>query len=70
MANRGPALPADELPKLFERFYRVDSSRSSVTGGSGLGLAIAKSIVDAHDGLVWAESGEDEIRFWVKLKLA
>jgi signal transduction histidine kinase len=70
LANRGPALTADELPRLFERFYRVDSSRSSVTGGSGLGLAIAKNIVDAHDGVIWAEYIENEIRFWVKLKLA
>ncbi|MNI16295.1 Sensor protein kinase WalK [compost metagenome] len=70
LANRTSNFCTEELPRLFERFYRVDGSRSSITGGSGLGLAIAKSIVDAHDGLIWAETAEEEIRFWVKLKLA
>jgi signal transduction histidine kinase len=70
VANRGEPLGPEQLERLFDRFYRVDSSRSSETGGSGLGLAIAKSIVEAHDGRIWAESDQGEIRFWVELPLA
>ncbi|WP_010271152.1 sensor histidine kinase [Paenibacillus senegalensis] len=68
--NRGDPIPEEELERLFDRFYRVDASRSSDTGGSGLGLAIAKSIVEAHGGLIWAESDQTEIRFCVRLQLA
>ncbi|MDF2661471.1 MAG: two-component system sensor histidine kinase [Paenibacillus sp.] len=70
ISNNGTPLPQEDLDRLFDRFYRVDASRSSETGGSGLGLAIAKSIIDYHGGDIWAESEGDEIRFWVKLKLA
>lgn len=68
--NRGEPMTAEEIDRLFDRFYRVEESRSSETGGSGLGLAIARSIVDYHGGEIYAESDSDEIRFWVKLKLA
>ncbi len=69
ISNQGSPIPQAELERLFERFYRVDASRSSETGGSGLGLAIAKSIVDFHGGQIWAECEGEEIRFYVKLKL-
>ena len=69
IANKGDPLPQRDLDRLFERFYRVDASRSSETGGSGLGLAIAKSIIDYHGGQIWAECENDDIRFWVKLAL-
>ncbi|MNW19781.1 Sensor kinase CusS [compost metagenome] len=59
-----------ELPRLFDRFYRVDISRTSATGGSGLGLAIAKSIVEGHKGTIWAECEGNEIRFCVLLPAA
>ncbi|MGZ4106127.1 MAG: ATP-binding protein, partial [Tumebacillaceae bacterium] len=66
--NQGEPIPPDELPRLFERFYKMETARTSAAGGSGLGLAIAKSIVDLHNGEIWAESTGDEIRFLVRLQ--
>lgn len=54
--DSGPGLPPDELERVFERFHRADASRQRGDGGSGLGLAIAKSIVQAHNGQLSAES--------------
>ncbi|HSY51254.1 MAG TPA: ATP-binding protein [Thermoanaerobaculia bacterium] len=54
--DSGVGIPADELPRIFERFYRVDVSRSRATGGAGLGLPIVRQLVAAHGGRVWAES--------------
>lgn len=70
ISNKADALTRDELEQLFDRFYRVDKARTSDTGGSGLGLAIARSIVESHEGSIWAESENGEIHFYVKLKLA
>jgi signal transduction histidine kinase len=56
--DTGPGIPEVHLPLVFERFYRVDPSRSRDDGGTGIGLAIARSIVDAHGGKIWAESDE------------
>lgn len=69
VANRGETISQEEILRLFDRFYRIDASRSSDTGGSGLGLAIAKSIVESHGGEIWAESEHSEIRFCVRLRL-
>ena len=54
--NTGEGIKKEDLEKIFERFYRVDSSRARETGGYGLGLSIAKSIVDSHKGKIYAES--------------
>jgi len=54
--DNGCGVPEDKLDQIFDRFYRVDTSRNSETGGSGLGLSIARKIVQAHGGDIWAES--------------
>lgn len=56
--NHGPDIPAEHLPRLFDRFYRVDAARRHTGEGAGLGLAIVKSIVQAHGGRVAAASGD------------
>ncbi len=56
VANSGPGISPEEIPHLFERFYRGDQARSRGQGGSGLGLAISKQLVEAHGGRIWAEN--------------
>ncbi len=65
--NSGPGIPAEHLPRLFDRFYRADSSRQRTTEGSGLGLAITRSILLAHGGEVGVESAADLTRFTLTL---
>jgi len=56
VSDTGSGIAPGDLPRVFDRFYRADVSRSRTTGGSGLGLAIVKQLVEAHGGRVWAES--------------
>jgi len=56
VADTGAGIPAKDLPNIFERFYRVDKSRTRATGGTGLGLTIAKRLVEAHDGKIEVQS--------------
>ncbi|MFL5664212.1 MAG: sensor histidine kinase, partial [Ktedonobacteraceae bacterium] len=56
VTDSGDGIPTDALPRVFERFYRIDSSRQAITGGSGLGLAIVRAIIESHGGKIWAEN--------------
>ena len=67
--NYGDPIPVLDLPHIFERFYRVEKSRSEETGGSGLGLAITKNIIQLHNGKIAAYSDEEKTTFEVKLPL-
>jgi two-component system OmpR family sensor kinase len=57
--DHGPGIPADQLPRLFERFWRAEESRTRAKGGSGLGLAIVEAVVAAHGGSVGVQSVTD-----------
>lgn len=65
--NCGKTIPADKLERIFEQFFRLDSSRASSTGGAGLGLAIAKELTQLHGGSIGAESADGRTAFVVTL---
>jgi two-component system sensor histidine kinase VanS len=67
--NQGSPIPEHKLETIFEKFYRLDTARSTNTGGVGLGLAIAKEIITAHGGTISVESNQDNTAFTVKLPL-
>ncbi|MBK9712597.1 MAG: HAMP domain-containing protein [Kouleothrix sp.] len=71
VADTGEGIAPEDLPRIFEHFYRGEKSRSRATGGAGLGLAIARGIVEAHGGRIWAESTLDQgtcVRFTLPLR--
>jgi signal transduction histidine kinase len=67
IANSGPGIPPADLPRVWERFYRVDKSRTRTSGGAGIGLAIVRRIVEAAGGRVGATSVDGETTFWFSL---
>lgn len=67
VANTGEGIPPEDLPRVFERFYRVEKSRDRARGGAGIGLAIVKQLVEAGGGRVGAESADGLTRFWFSL---
>jgi signal transduction histidine kinase len=69
VTNNGEQIPEESVERLFDRFYRVESSRNTKTGGTGLGLAIVNSVVEAHGGTVDVESNEELTSFIIKLPL-
>jgi signal transduction histidine kinase len=67
VTNSGGGIPAEDLPRVFERFYRVDKSRDRSRGGAGIGLAIVKQLVEQAGGRVGAHSGQEGISVWFRL---
>jgi len=67
ISNRGETIPPEQLEQVFDKFFRLDEARASVTGGSGLGLAIAKEIVTQHNGVITAQSSYGKTDFIVAL---
>lgn len=69
ISNKGKKISEDKLNRIFEKFYRADTSRTTKTGGSGLGLAIAKDIVELHGGEIYATSDEEFTKFYINLPI-
>ncbi len=71
VADTGNGIPQEDLPNIFERFYRADKSRNRSTGGSGLGLTISKGLVEAHGGNINVESTQGKgSRFWFTVPIS
>ena len=67
IANTGSSIPEEALPKLFDAFYRVDSSRNRKTGGSGLGLYLVQKVLQRHNSQCYVGNTEDGVEFWFTL---
>jgi two-component system phosphate regulon sensor histidine kinase PhoR len=71
VSDTGIGIPKHEIPRIFERFYKVDRARTRHAGGTGLGLAIARHLVEGHGGRIWASSQEGHgSTFWFTLPAA
>ena len=70
VTNSGPGIPPEDLPHVFERFYRVEKSRDAALGGAGIGLAIVRQLVESCGGSVGADSRDGMTRFWFSLSAA
>ncbi|HQH33046.1 MAG TPA: ATP-binding protein, partial [Petrotogaceae bacterium] len=70
ISNPSESINDEELKNMFERFYRIDKSRSESLGGSGLGLSIAKSIIQLHKGKIWAEYKDSKVSIFICMKLS
>ncbi len=69
VSNTGDGIDAEDLPYIFERFFRADRSRSRTQGGAGIGLSIVKQLIEAHGGQVGAASHDGLTRIWLRLPL-
>lgn len=69
LANTGGGIAEEDIPFIFERFYRGEKSRSRERGGAGIGLSIVKELIEAHNGQIGAESADGETRVWFSLPL-
>jgi signal transduction histidine kinase len=69
VTNTGPEIPAGDLPRVWERFYRVEKSRDRGSGGAGIGLAIVKRLVEEAGGRVGATSAAGRTTFWFSLPI-
>jgi two-component system OmpR family sensor kinase len=69
VSDTGPGIPPEDLPRIFDRFYRVDQARSRAEGGAGLGLSISRWIAEAHGGSISAESTSGGATFIVRIPL-
>ena len=69
ICNTGEGIAADDLPFIFERFFRADRSRSREQGGAGIGLSIVKQLIEVHGGTVGAESDNGRTRIWLQLPI-
>ena len=67
--NHGKTIPKEKLVHVFDQFFRLDSSRNTVSGGAGLGLAIAKEIIERHKGIIGVKSVDESITFIIKLPI-
>ena len=70
VTNEGEAIAKEDLPHIFERFYRADKSRSRKSGGAGIGLAIVKELVEVHGGKTGATSDHGRTSIWFSLPIA
>lgn len=69
ISNQGKKINEEKLKHIFEKFYRIDTSRTSKTGGSGLGLAIAKEIIELHNGKIYATSDNKQTKFYISIPI-